>query len=222
MLAAAFRDVVQKMPNKAVPIIDEQLKVIQEYTTTTTATTSYTTGTGVNLSSTSLPFDPGHRHFSSMHWLYPGLFQPSHTNSTATSTSLDNTTPTHLKPTVVDTALSTQLYEASHELMLAKAKGNGGHTSWSSAWESCIWSRLYDSNMALQSLLRILKRFTAPNMLSLHPLLVPMGEYPRCSTCFGEADVSKRRASGALVSGDRTRRGFFTSDNDKVRLSYVH
>ena len=203
------------MPNKAVPIIDEQ-HVIQEYTTTTAPTGSGRIG--FNSSSTSLSFDPGHRHFSSMHWLYPGLFQPSPINSTekSTSISLGITNPTYSQATAVGTALNTRIYEASHELMLAKAKGNGGHTSWSSAWESCLWSRLYVSATALRSLLRILQRFTAPNMLSLHPLLVPMGEYPQCSTCFREVDVSKRRASGVLVSGDRTRRGFFTSDNDKV------
>ena len=215
------------MPNNATywtlwvaPIIDEQHNVIQEYTTTS-PTIGTGTGTGANTSSTSLAFDHGHRHFSSMHWLYPGLFQPVHINSTATSTggtsiSLDITNPTYSQATAVGTALNTKIYEASHELMLAKAKGNGGHTSWSSAWESCLWSRLYVSDTALRSLLQILQRFTAPNLLSLHPLLVPMGDYSQCCTCFREGDVSKRRTSGVLGNGDRTRRGCFTADNDKV------
>jgi hypothetical protein len=68
--------------------------------------------------------DAGHRHFSSMHWLYPGLFQP--TNDSFTDV--------------------VRLYTSARDTLAYKRRSGGGHTSWSSAWEACLWARLGDND----------------------------------------------------------------------------
>lgn len=99
--------------------------------------------------------------------------------------------------------------------MYPQIAAGGGHTGWSAAWEACLWSRLQRPEQALAALLRLLKRFSAENLLSLHPALEPSGE-EQCATCYGETEEGRRRSGAdALPSGAR---GFFTEDGFKFQL----
>lgn len=53
---------------------------------------------------------------------------------------------------------------------------------WSAAWEACLWSRLREPDLALVALLKLFQRYTAPNFMGLHPVLVRSN--PDCRTCF--------------------------------------
>lgn len=103
--------------------------------------------------------DPGHRHFSLMHWLYPNTFHFA-------------------------TEGNQRLYvEAAKKTLDHKRLNDGGHTSWSAAWEACLYARLGDGHSSLQAINRILTKFMTANMLSLHPALFPFEE-DTCRTCF--------------------------------------
>ena len=109
--------------------------------------------------------DVGHRHFSSMHWLYPGLGLPGGRE----------------KPRGLDAGLN----EAAVKTLTAKRKDGGGHSSWSSSWEACLWARLGRGDDALRALDRILQTYSTPHYMSLHPKLLPRGA-KHCLTCYRE------------------------------------
>jgi hypothetical protein len=132
--------------------------------------------------------DPGHRHFSGMHWLYPNIFHSGH-NTDA-------------------------LMNAAITTMSKKRQHSGGHTSWSSGWEGCLWARLRDGEGALVSLVRTIRKFSAPNMLSLHPPLMRSGP-EQCKTCFMESPESSGRRSGADAMATFGR-GLATMDESKA------
>lgn len=148
--------------------------------------------------------DAGHRHFSAMHWLYPGIFPP---------TDMENVNA--YSKDVVDETI-----EAGKKFMMVKALNNGGHTSWSAAWESCIWARLHESENSLKSLIKLLKKYSSPNLLSLHPPLAKR-DTPGCSTCFEEHPLAKRRVSGVDAT-PITGRGLSTVDDYKVIKIYIY
>jgi hypothetical protein len=109
LLASAFSEIVQRMLNRANPLVDSLTNTIREYPVhrwkrvprpeAERASQSQGNYTGLrsfvtrmdgvdldaphNLSTleswTTLDesFDLGHRHFSSLHWLYPGTFLPT-------------------------------------------------------------------------------------------------------------------------------------------------
>ena len=41
--------------------------------------------------------------------------------------------------------MDTDLYTSAWNLLQAKIDAGGGHTSWSSVWEACLWARLRDA-----------------------------------------------------------------------------
>eukprot|EP00605_Chrysophyceae_sp_TOSAG23-4_P002985 GSChrysophyteH1.ASY1.ANO1.3288.1 assembled CDS len=84
---------------------------------------------------TAIEHDPGHRHWSGMHWLYPGSMLPE-------GFSADDK--------------SDQLYIAAVATMRSKAMDGGGHTGWSAAWEASLWARLGHSAASWQALEHIL------------------------------------------------------------------
>jgi hypothetical protein len=113
-------------------------------------------------------FDQGHRHFSSLHWLYPGTFIPH----TATSLSASQS-PAQLIITAAEKTLS------------AKIAAGGGHTGWSSMWEACLWARLRSPSKVGSALYKGLSNyFTSEGLMGLHPKLVPTTS--GCGTCFNQ------------------------------------
>jgi hypothetical protein len=100
--------------------------------------------------------DLAHRHFSGLHWLYPGTFIPMKGES---------------------------LLEPARMALLTKSQAGGGHTGWSAAWEACLWARARDPEKAFLALSKVLTRYSAPNLLGLHPQLMKTGA---CPTCYGE------------------------------------
>jgi hypothetical protein len=140
-------------------------------------------------------FDPGHRHFSHMHWFYPGLFLPSNQSSDADSGNL---------------------YSAVKNTLLMKQQTNAGHTSWSASWLASLLARLgastaEDAWTAVQS---IVNKYTSKRMLSLHPPLNKAEDTPfgACPTCYTEN--SQNGNEGQVFAS--TIRSLTTSDGTAV------
>jgi len=135
--------------------------------------------------------DPGHRHFSSLHWFYPNSF---HTEGERAG----------------------ELRAAAAATLANKVDHGGGHTSWSAAWEACLWARLQEPRRVMTSLRRLLGHFSAPNLLSLHPPLMHTGPAD-CSTCFREDGVFASRGGGSgLVAASG--RGLASVDDAKFQV----
>lgn len=134
--------------------------MILEYTTETFPV-SRNSSTSSNTLRVDESLDQGHRHFSSFHWLYPGLFQP----------------------------LSPTLLKATTKTLSKKIQSGGGHTGWSAAWEVCLWSRLRQSTSATTALKKLLDRFFTRNLFGLHPKLGP--NKPNCVTCYAPLTQAK-------------------------------
>ena len=102
--ALAFVDIISKMPYGALPVVSNHQQptileypapVLQSYATEALDTTpaSETRARGVATATVEATgdigfkkisegaLDAGHRHFSHLHWLYPGLFLPQHPHS---------------------------------------------------------------------------------------------------------------------------------------------
>eukprot|EP00978_Attheya_sp_CCMP212_P007468 scaffold17308_cov51-Attheya_sp.AAC.1 len=153
--------------------------------------------------------DPGHRHFSCMHWLYPNTFVQTRTSNAGLSGN-------------------DVLMTAARATLDWKRDSGGGHTGWSAAWEASLRARIRDGQGTWTALSRLVRRYTASNGLALHPPLAglpgklfvggtPGKKLPkRCTTtCFYEADNKARGCDfGPLV---RTR-GMETSRGDKFQL----
>jgi hypothetical protein len=158
------------MKNSANPIISNSTGLLLEYPTDTfpvSSSTSSGSGSGPRKDSLHVDesLDEGHRHFSSFHWLYPGLFHPT---------------------------LSPALLEASRKTMTKKIQAGGGHTGWSAAWELCLWSRLRQSSSVAIALKKLVfGRFFTRNLFGLHPKLTP--NRPNCVTCYGPLPLSQAK-----------------------------
>ena len=63
-------------------------------------------------------------------------------------------------------------------------------------------------------LFRLLLKFSAPNLLALHPPL-SQGSDENCATCYDEHESSKNSVSG-VDSRSAVGRGLVTEDNFKV------
>jgi alpha-L-fucosidase 2 len=108
------------------------------------------------------------------------------------------------------------LYEGTKAFMIHKANNGGGHTGWSAAWEACLHARLRNPEAAMLSLMRLLLKFSAPNLLALHPPLSRKGP-DDCATCFEEDLLSKQKVSG-VDSKASTGRGMVTEDDYKFQI----
>lgn len=87
--------------------------------------------------------EPGHRHLSHLFALYPS----------------DQITPE-------DTP---ELAKACRTALERRLAHGGGSTGWSRAWMVNLWARLGDGDRALESLEHLLRHFTTPSLLDLHP-----------------------------------------------------
>lgn len=131
-----------------------------------------------NISSTApLQIDPGHRHWSSLHWLYPGSLIPF-----APSRGGKNI------------RLREVLFRASKDTLLYKSNAGGGHTGWSAAWGAALFARLGDGENSFKFLRRILQRYTASNLMGLHPALASR-RIAGCETCFFDAQIDYQVSS---------------------------
>lgn len=101
--------------------------------------------------------DQGHRHFSHMHWLYPGVFLPSRPHSSNGGAASGGV----------------RLYDAAREAM--DRRRASGHTGWSAAWQAALWARLWRGKEAWVSIRRLLTRYTTDRYLTVHPKLQQKG-----------------------------------------------
>lgn len=160
--AQGFAAKVRQLPNGGLPRVSERTGLVQEYPAPMGQVSEEADET----------VDIGHRHFSSMHWLYPGLGLPGARD----------------KPHGLDAGL----YTAAEKTLTAKNKDGGGHSSWSSSWEACLWARLGRGDDALRALDRILRTYSTPHYMSLHPKLIPRGA-KHCLTCYRERNGNPTR-----------------------------
>lgn len=167
MSAVQFKNIVQKMINSANPVVSPHNGLILEFP-------SWQAHKDAEM------FDQGHRHFSSLHWLYPGTFIPN------TSTQTTSTSP---------------LFQAAEKTLVSKIAAGGGHTGWSSMWEACLWARLRKGSQTGRALNRALsKYFTTEGLMGLHPKLIPTTA--GCGTCFTQP---KQFPQGKSAAGMATR-----------------
>lgn len=115
--------------------------------------------------------DLGHRHWSSLHWLYPGTMLPFQLSA------------------INDIKDKRFLYKAAHNTLLMKLRAGGGHTGWSAVWGAALFARLMDAEGAYRLLGRAIQLYTAPNLMGLHPSLAPR-PINECETCFYDPCVS--------------------------------
>lgn len=163
--AQSFTNVVQKMMNAANPVVSPLTGLVLEYPTRLSELRSE-------------GFDNGHRHFSHLHWLYPGTFLPHSANT------------------------STDIFRAAGKTLSAKISSGGGHTGWSKMWESCLWARLRNGHQVGNAIHEGLsKYFTPEGLMGLHPKLGP-SDVQGCNTCFHEL---KNPPQGKRVNGMATK-----------------
>ena len=194
-LALRLSQAVEKMPNAGIPLVDPKSQLIREYPAAPLGNSPWETTEGL---------DQGHRHFSGLHWLYPGVFQPQ------------------------------ALQSAAERTMQAKRRSNGGHTAWSAAWEASLWARLGKGDEALVTLNRIMRRYSTNRLLALHPKLVHTNEQcPTCFNELPPQQWAKESAAGndslfsssflrnkmhSRVTGRPMQRGLFTMDGSAFQL----
>ena len=133
--------------------------------------------------------DAGHRHFSALHWLYPGPFLPGDS-----------------------AAARRKVFQAAQEALQLKRRAGGGHTGWSAAWEACLQARLRDGSRLWDAMRRLQGRFMSPRLLGLHPRL--QTTVPLCQTCYGE--VTPKDPMTRWLS--RPTRGMYTLDGSTFQL----
>jgi len=87
--------------------------------------------------------EPGHRHMSHLFGLHPGR---------------------HISP-----LRTPQLANAALRSLKHRIAHGGGSTGWSRAWIVNFFARLFDGDEAYRHILELLRHFTLPNLLDLHP-----------------------------------------------------
>lgn len=187
-----FMEVVSTMPGMAVPVVDPKTGLVLEYPAMPALARQWGGNSSFASAAISEAHDLGHRHFSSMHWLYPGIHHPA----------------AIFRP-------ESALRSAAVSSMTKKSLDGAGHTSWSAAWQACLWARLGDGGEALKSLSRLLSKYSAGNLLSLHPPLEKVGP-ESCSTCFRDplfgSDFRGARSVSVLS------RGLTTAEDAKFQI----
>jgi len=138
--------------------------------------------------------DPGHRHFSGLHWVYPNTFLPytphpppvvrpdySHwpVDAVRPTSEMHGTLSQYVKPYYA-------LKRAAYHTLLTKVERGGGHTGWSAVWEAALFARLHQPTHTLNALSKFVTRFVTSNLMCLHPPLEAKNEV-HCGTCFGES-----------------------------------
>ena len=156
--------------------------------------------------------DSQHRHFSSMHWLYPGLFQPSSGASVGVGVGVSSATS------------QSSLWRAANESLTTKHESGSGHTSWSASWEACLWARLGAGDLSWKALTRLSEKYSTVRLMSLHPHLVKrrLGS-SKCSTCYEEqlsTAYAIRNRVRRKVDGSVTQRGA-NGEEARVTVDFV-
>lgn len=152
-------------------------------------------------------FDRSHRHFSGLHWLFPGHQLPSNSGSKEDKSFLRKISKDRKN-----------IYCAAEKTLKSKIDSGGGHTGWSAAWESCLWARLRRSDRVWDTLTKIASKYTSSNMLGLHPpLRDKFGDSEQCATCFHDETVkdSSYTRIDTPPAGDRS---MSLADDSKVRV----
>ena len=174
--ALAFVNTVKRMIACALPVVSRETGLVLEYPHPFPNAQTHAILFKKDKSITGSLFvdetgDVGHRHYSSMHWLYPGLFLPSK----------------HMKgfDNFVD------YYTAAKKTLDEKKKHRGGHTGWSASWEASLYARIGSSNDVWVSLDRIMKQYVTTKYFGLHPPLFPFKT--GCDTCYKERDMKNRK-----------------------------
>ena len=105
------------------------------------------------------------------------------------------------------------IYEAAYKSLKKKVDTGSGHTAWSAAWLSCLWSRLGGGDAAWKPLSRILEVYSSPNLMFLHPpMTVTSTTIP---TMFNEEKYSRSRKQPS------SSRGLKMQDKSPVRGQYM-
>lgn len=196
-LAEQFAAAVARLPGRALPVIGPSGRILEypnpfpksQITQHENDIAAETLPSGSSVVSEDL--DPGHRHFSAMHWVFPNTFFPE-----------------------ANATLSRELRAAARQTLAHKAAHGGGHTSWSAAWEACLWARMQEPVQAMLSVNRLMGRFMAPNMLSLHPPL-QKGGTPECCTCFREQRFA---GAAAFTPGPAPGRSLSLANDAKFQI----
>jgi alpha-L-fucosidase 2 len=142
--------------------------------------------------------DPGHRHFSGLEPLFPGVSARASADVNATM-------------------------EALRRTLAHKMGHGGGHTAWSRAWAVALHARLGDGEGSHASLTRMLTHFALPNLLTVHPRLdkfQPPHVPQECNTCYTLPPVrggGQRWGWGGGVQGWDTRR-LVTAEGDVFQI----
>lgn len=126
--------------------------------------------------------NPSHRHWSGMHWLYPSSFIPfgslMHSEVTIKSS--------------IDIKTANLLYDAAEATLREKSRAGGGHTGWSAVWGACLWARAARGEEAWVYMSRIFQKYSAPNLLGLHPSLTHFSPH-NCDTCYIDPTLDRPR-----------------------------
>ena len=94
-----------------------------------------------------------------------------------------------------------------------KKKNNGGHTSWSAAWEACLWARLGDSEEMWRAMQKITRSYVTPRLLSLHPPLMPIDmkgggksrtAFTEKKTSLEDRKFSQTKDPSGMVTADKS------------------
>jgi len=193
IIARDFMEIMKILPNHGIPLIHPQNNHIVEYPDPIMQQYwSSPDARNPNLNDARMggiqdDVDPGHRHFSGMHWLFPSVFMVygGNNNNNNNSNNHPRNCSNRIHPHNSNT-LGHNLYQAARNTLKKKRLHNGGHTSWSAAWEASLYARLFDGENAKLSLDHILSKYMTQNLLSLHPPLQD-GFLDGCSTCFQES-----------------------------------
>ncbi len=174
--AAAFVNTVKRMIACALPVVSRKTGLILEFPHPFPNAQTHAILFKKDKTITGSTFvdengDIGHRHYSSMHWLYPGLFLPSKHME-----GFDN---------FVD------YYTAAKKTLDEKKYHHGGHTGWSASWEASLYARIGSAKDVWASLERIASSYMTPKYFGLHPPLFPFK--PGCDTCYKERSVNSRK-----------------------------
>jgi len=212
-VAASFLAAVKCTPYRALPVIGKKTGIILEYPAAipgVSTDANHVPSSGMFISE---DVDPGHRHFSSMHWLYPGLFLP-HVEGAVYALTMDFCPISRSHAEVIlcvfdpgnmtkyDSPSASAIYEAAFKSVKKKVDSGSGHTAWSAAWLSCLWARLGVGDSAWQPLAKMIDRYSSPNLMSLHP---PMSAgSTTIPTIFNEERNSPNRRVAASSRGLKT------------------